>query len=354
MSGRRSRASPFAAYLLPGGFYHARPASSLVPHSSLVPRLFSPPRRHLFSRAVFGSSSIHAVIAPAGRPAKRHPPLTHQGIASGYPHHNAPFLSTSTTRRETGRWDGVRFSFVAHAPRSPWPHCPVLSSWSRRISPAGFPPRGGGNSGGAYIPRRFPQLISSAPRPAVSIRVSKQDGVAVLGPVIVSPPRLVIASSRPSCRRAGRRASRPPSAGSVSGPVSTAPEDMATARPRSHHNKQAGRAARPRPAPSCRAGGEFLMVSSSARMASKQSGGLVSSRPLCPHPGSSPHRLIRLVPRVGQRGGIVSTPRLVPRVGGGGRSAVSGSSSVFAFHEKGGGFVSPSPRLGSVLLWLGF
>ena len=269
--GRRSRASPFAAYLLPGGFYHARPASPLVPHSSLVPRLFSPPRRHLFSRAVFGSSSIHAVIAPRRTPGKT-PSAAH---ASGHR------IRVSTSQRpvsldkhdEAGDGTMGWRAVLIRCPRSSFPVASlprvvvvVPSHIARRVSAPGRQ-----QFRGAYIPRRFPQLISSAPRPAVSIRVSKQDGVAVLGPVIVSPPRLVIASSRPSCRRAGRRASRPPSAGSVSGPVSTAPEDMATARPRSHHNKQAGRAARPRPAPSCRAGGEFLTVSSTdtARQASR-------------------------------------------------------------------------------------
>ena len=64
----------------------------------------------------------------------------------------------------------------------------------------------------AYIPRRFHQLISSAPTDRYSILAARREaagGVAILGSVIVSPHRLALRPRlAPRVARAGRRTSR--------------------------------------------------------------------------------------------------------------------------------------------------
>lgn len=100
-------------------------------------------------------------------------------------------------------------------------------------------------------------IVSSVPRLTVSIRASKQDGGgAIIG--LSSYPRPVSSSPRlaPRVARAGRKASRPPSAGSVSGP--RFPRSRSGARHRRRldpavitASKQA-RTARPPFRPSCR------------------------------------------------------------------------------------------------------
>lgn len=109
----------------------------------------------------------------------------------------------------------MRFSFIA--PLSP--RCPVLLVVSVAVPPhiarEVFHPREAAIHRGGHIFRAVflssshpPRLIvSSAPRIAVpSGRASRTAGGP--RPGIVSPPRLVFAPSRPSCRRAGRKASR--------------------------------------------------------------------------------------------------------------------------------------------------
>ncbi len=95
------------------------------------------------------------------------------------------------------------------------PCCSSCPSPSRRISPARFSIPGRRQFTGGHIFRAVflssshpPRLIvSSAPRIAVpSGRASRTAGGP--RPGIVSPPRLVFAPSRPSCRRAGRFLSR--------------------------------------------------------------------------------------------------------------------------------------------------
>ena len=207
----------------------------------------------------------------------------------------------------------MRFSFIA--PLSP--RCPVLLVVSVAVPPhiarRGFPSRGGGNSRGSHIFRAVflsssypPQLIaSSVQRLTVpSGRASKQarqDGgrsSAVLGPVIVSPPRLVIAPSRPSCRM-GR-------AKSVSFPsvpcrhrARASPHrspwlkrfNHSSPRARSHPGKQAGKGGPSPFRPSYRQAGSHrptpIVAPSSARRASKQDGGGSHSvRPPRPRPAS--------------------------------------------------------------------
>lgn len=197
------------------------------------------------------------------------------------------------------------------------PCCPLwrVRAVSRRISPAGaFHP------GEAAIPG---EVIYSAPfssahliHPGSSPHPShdspshpgKQAGRArrraTLGSVIVSPPRLVIATSRLSCRTGGANGISFPSAGSVSGSRFPRPHSEARHGPRidrreaidqRHSYRQAGRSS---------------WSHQSARRASKQDGSgprPVPSR-LGPVPSaSSAHRLIRLVPHVGQRGPIIDT-----------------------------------------------
>lgn len=360
------------------------------------------------------------------------------------------------------------FSLVAPSPRSSSivASLPRVARHVRRRSIA-YRPQGGhlGEAAipGAYIPRRFPQLIPPAPahrlirhtaRRSYPSRRTKASSYPVLVEIpggvffFISSshrsPRLVISSgvskqrshgtglairirfnnenirqasrraagsispahpahpfpSRPSCRIAGRGSSRPPSA-HRSGPV---PISRGGRRPLSskhthggttttrqggkpstrsrHHDKQAGRTApfpsRPSPRPIVSVGGATsptqgataaLMASSSARQAVADSGsrGLVigtaeqASRAaarlirLFRHPS----RLIASHPasfsscRRAGRSHPVSPRSSFNRVGGRGRyaCAVSGSSSAFAFHEEGGGCLSPSPRLVFFLLW---
>lgn len=112
-------------------------------------------RRHLSKRAVFGSSfDAHAVIAPprrtSGKNALRRPRI--MAIIT------TPRPSTSATRRKTGREDSVLALLVSslivpRIRRRPVAYCPHgLSIPGRRQFP-----------GRSYIPRRFPQLTTSAP-----------------------------------------------------------------------------------------------------------------------------------------------------------------------------------------------
>ena len=186
----------------------------------------------------------------------------------------------------------MRFPLVASliVPRGLVARCP---SWRIRARPAayrprGFPSQGGGNSpGGAYIPSRFPQLISSAPahrliRPTDrrSIRTGKQDGGrSSARHRITAPSRLRPVSSLVSA--GGAKSVSLLSAGSVSGPrcprprsgarhrrrlgpaVITASKQVRAARPRSAPRIGQARSHRPTP----------LVAPSSARRASKQDGG---------------------------------------------------------------------------------
>lgn len=160
-------------------------------------------------------------------------------------------------------------------------------------------------------------IVSSVPRLTVSSgradkqtagrrqggRASRRSALA-LGPVLVFPsPVSPSPSSRLSCRMSGAKGVSFPSAlfphpagGIVRFPVPVAGQGTASARPRSHHGKQAGkgdpfpfrpsyrRAGSHRPTPLVSAGEAFLVAPSSARRASKQDGGLVSSARLDPVP----------------------------------------------------------------------
>lgn len=257
----------------------------------------------------------------------------------------------------------MRFPLVASliVPRGLVARCP---SWRIRARPAayrpqGFPSQGGGNSpGGAYIPSRFPQLISSAPahrliRPTDrrSIRTGKQDGGrSSARHRITAPSRLRPVSSLVSA--GGAKSVSLLSAGSVSGPrcprprsgarhrrrlgpaVITASKQVRAARPRSA--PRIGRARSHRPTP--------LVAPSSARRASKQDGGGSHSvRPPRSRSASSsypPRPSCRMAGRSHPSRRIASLTRIGGRDGWG---AVSGSSSRFARHEKGGAGVCPRP-----------
>ena len=223
----------------------------------------------------------------------------HQGIASGHSS-KRPAHSTSKDEAKNGTrgWHAV----LIHRPtQSPLPR--VARRVRRR--PAAYRPQGlsipGRRQfpGKSYIPRRFPQLISSAPahrliRPTDrrSIRTGKQDGGrSSARHRITAPSRLRPVSSLVSA--GGAKSVSLLSAGSVSGPrcprprsgarhrrrlgpaVITASKQVRAARPRSA--PRIGRARSHRPTP--------LVVPSSARRASKQDGGgLVSSARLGPVP----------------------------------------------------------------------
>ena len=204
-------------------------------------------------------------MPPSPRPAG-HPAKTPSAASSSWQSSNAPPFDKQ--RRGEGRdeGDGVRFfdrCLDRCAPyRPPWP------SPSHRISPAWFSIPGRRQfPGWAYIPRRFPQLILSAigssshPSPLRrSIRTGGQASSRRQG-----DPRFrhrIPASSRHSPRlaprvaRAGRMASRSrrPTrlAVPVPPPVPVAGQGIASARSRSHHDKQAGRGGPSPFRPSCR------------------------------------------------------------------------------------------------------
>lgn len=248
------------------------------------------------------------------------------------------------------------------------PCCSSCPSPSRRISPAGafHPGEAAIHRGGAYIPRRFPQLISSAPahrliRPTDrrSIRTGKQDGGrSSARHRITAPSRLRPVSSLVSA--GGAKSVSLLSAGSVSGPrcprprsgarhrrrlgpaVITASKQVRAARPRSAPRIGQARSHRPTP----------LVPPSSARRASKQDGGgLVSSARLDPVP---PHRLIRLALRVGWRGGLIrlaASPRSLGLGDGTDGAPFRAAHRGSLVMRRGGGCLSPSPRLVSIPLW---
>lgn len=128
---------------------------------------------------------------------------------------------------------------------------------------------------------------------------------AVLGPVIVSPPRLVIAPSRSSCRIVGVKGVSFPSV-PCRHRARASPHrspwlkrfNHSSPRARSHHGKQAGKGGPSPFRPSYRRAGSHrptpIVAPSSARRASKQDGGGSHSvRPPRPRPvrliGSSTH-----------------------------------------------------------------
>lgn len=361
-------------------FFARRPVSPLVVHRGLVapccPSCPSPFHRispagggisgrrqfpgHIF-RAVFPSSSRppRLIVSSATRPAV---PIR----AGGQRHRLIPF---------SWRYRGGVFFFISSSHRSP--RLVISSGVSKQRS----------HGTGLAIRIRFNNE---------NIRQASRRAAGSISPAHPAHPF----PSRPSCRIAGRGSSRPPSA-HRSGPV---PISRGGRRPLSskhthggttttrqggkpstrsrHHDKQAGRTApfpsRPSPRPIVSVGGATsptqgataaLMASSSARQAVADSGsrGLVigtaeqASRAaarlirLFRHPS----RLIASHPasfsscRRAGRSHPVSPRSSFNRVGGRGRyaCAVSGSSSAFAFHEEGGGCLSPSPRLVFFLLW---
>lgn len=230
------------------------------------------------------------------------------------------------------------------------PRCPVLSScpsWSRHISSAWFPSRGGDNSRGhifraVFISSSHPPrlIIPSVPRLAVSIRGKQAGGRRHLipfswryrGHLIVSS----FAPSRLSCRRGGAKGVSFTSVPFPSVPFphpaeASFPSHRSTGRaccdngvagqgvvvgsvPQS--SRQASRQGGSSPVPPLMsAGGAFLTVpSTDTAPQGKQAGWrprLV--RPPRFRPASSPHRLIRLASLVGQRGGLIrlaASPRL--------------------------------------------
>lgn len=125
-------------------------------------------RRHLSKRAVFGSSfDAHAVIAPPrrtpGKNALSRPRImtSHQGIHPNAPPHDKQDEAKDRTRG----WRAV--PLVASPRRASLSRCPVLLVVSVAVPPhiarRGFHPGEAAIPGGSYIPRRFPQLTTSAP-----------------------------------------------------------------------------------------------------------------------------------------------------------------------------------------------
>lgn len=223
---------------------HALISSALVAHASipsphiLIPVVISPDAPF----SVAHSTPMPPSPRPAGRPGKT-PSTAH---ASG--HRIRAFIQTPRSLDKQGRGE-ERDEGMACGParclahraslsRCP-PCCSLCPSPSRRISPAGAFHLGEAAILGEVIysaPFSLAHLIrprliaSSVQRLTVpSGRVSKQarqDGgrsSAVLGSVIVSPPRPVIAPSRPSCRRTGRMASRSRRSARLAVPVFPSP-----------------------------------------------------------------------------------------------------------------------------------
>lgn len=229
-TGKQVRPSPVSSVARRAAPSRTLSSHHLIPSCSAA---YPHHRRHLSKRAVFGSSfDAHAVIAPPrrapGKNALRRPRImaSHQGIHPNAPPHDKQDEAKDRTRG----WRAV--PLVASPRRASLSRCPVLLVVSFAVPPhiarRGFPSRGGGNSRGGHIFRAVflsssypPRLIaSSVPRLSVpSWQASRQGKTAgghrrfsppssYLSPVIVSQPYLVFAPSRPSCRRAGRRASR--------------------------------------------------------------------------------------------------------------------------------------------------
>lgn len=179
-------------------------------------------RRHLSSRAVLGSSSIRAAIAPP----RRTPGKTPSAAASLHGNHPTPrSLDKQDETKDGSRgWRAVPLVASLIVPR-----ClvaPVLLVVSVAVPPhiarRGFPSRGGGNSRGGHIFRAVflsssypPRLIaSSVPRLSVPSGQASRQGKTAGGHRRFSPPSSYPSPGPSSPRlaprvvRAGRRASR--------------------------------------------------------------------------------------------------------------------------------------------------
>lgn len=160
---------------------------------------------------------------------------------------------------------------------------------------------------------------------------------AVLGPVIVSPPRLVIAPSRSSCRIVGVKGVSFPSV-PCRHRARASPHrspwlkrfNHSSPRARSHHGKQAGKGGPSPFRPSYRRAGSHrptpIVAPSSARRASKQDGGGSHSvRPPRPRPAS--------------RVGPIARPRPVRLIDGKGKQnaplplSMNGAKSVHPLYR---------------------
>lgn len=218
-----SRFAPFpVSSVAPAGFYHTPPPHPLSLPGFVLLAAYPHHRRHLFKRAVFASSfDAHTVIAPPRRTPGKTPSAAH---ASG--HHiraiiqrPAPRQAGRGERRNEGMACGPARCLAYRASLSRCPVLPSCPSPFRRIPSAGaFHPGEATIHGEVIYSAPFSSAHLIRPTPRRSIRASKQaskqagqDGgrlSAVLGPVIVSPPRPFIAPPRLSCRRAGRFLSR--------------------------------------------------------------------------------------------------------------------------------------------------
>lgn len=243
IGGREEQTAPFS-HLSPDPLSPIRspPSASIIPPPPGVgragdeagsPRSPSHPSHHSRHHLIRSRSPhllIPGVISPHAPFSVAHPSVPPSTLPRRAPgqnalrrsssgHQSTPRPTTSKTRRRTGRGDGVRFPIVVSIV--------VLIVVARRrliaYRPQGFHP-GEEVILGAYIPRRFPQLISSAPahrliRPTArrSIWAGKQAAVGSR-PGIVFRPRLA-----PRVARAGRRASRSRRPARLAAPVSPFP-----------------------------------------------------------------------------------------------------------------------------------
>lgn len=201
---------------MPDGFL----SLTLSPHPPSLPGFvllaaYPHHRRHLSKRAVFGSSfDAHTVIAPPrrtpGKNALRRPRImaSHQGIHPNAPPHDKQDEAKDRTRG----WRAVPLVaslIVPRIRRRPVAYCPQgLSIPGRRQFPWHI-------SRAVFLSSSHPSrlIASSIQRLTIPFgqagKQARQDGgrsSAVLGPVIVSPPRLVIAPLRLVPRVVGRGA----------------------------------------------------------------------------------------------------------------------------------------------------
>lgn len=177
---------------------HRSPGSYYSPHILITGVIFP---NAPFS--VAHSTPIPSSPRPAGRPAKRHPPPLIMAIIQRPAHSTSKDEAKDGTRGWRAVFRSSHRLVVPRIRRRPVAYCPQgLSIPGRRQFPWHI-------SRTVFLSSSHPPrlIASSIQRLAIPFgqagKQARQDGgrsSAVLGPVIVSPPRLVIAPSRPSCR----------------------------------------------------------------------------------------------------------------------------------------------------------